>query len=142
MVPGGAAIAARFEAAAQEAMAAGAPRQAMEVFLRGAAGDDIFEIWAQNDPVQQDRVLDNGTVFFGIDLPSFARFVPDRGAMRASGVRLTVVVGQENRENWLGAGATWLAEGSGAELVELPGGHLGFITHPEALVALVRRLIG
>ena len=45
--------------------------------------------------------------------------------MRASGVPLTVAVGAENRDTWYGAAAAWLAEGTGADLVELPGGHGG-----------------
>jgi pimeloyl-ACP methyl ester carboxylesterase len=58
--------------------------------------------------------------------------------MRASGVPLTVAVGAEDRDSWFGAASASLAEGTGAELVELPGGHAGLLTHPEALVELVR----
>jgi hypothetical protein len=65
-------------------------------------------------------------VFFPIELPVFATFVPDRDRMRASGVPLTVVVGRQNRDTWFGAAATWLAEGASADLVELPGGHVGY----------------
>ena len=61
--------------------------------------------------------------------------------MRASRVALTVAVGAENRDTWNGAAAAWLAEGTGAELVELPGGHGGFVSHPQAFLALVRRIV-
>ena len=75
-----------------------------------------------------------------IELPAFAEFVPDREGMRASGVPLTVAVGAENRDTWYGAAAAWLAEGTGADLVELPGGHGGFVSHQE-FIALVRRIV-
>jgi hypothetical protein len=45
--------------------------------------------------------------------------------MQASRVPLTVVAGEQNRDTPLGAAAAWLAEGTGADLVELPGGHGG-----------------
>jgi pimeloyl-ACP methyl ester carboxylesterase len=89
-------------------------------------------------PAELDRILDNGAAFFERELAMFAAFVPDREAMRASGVPLTVAVGADNRDTWYGAAAAWLAEGTGAELVELPGGHGGLLTHPGALVELVR----
>ena len=107
-------------------MAEGGPRHAMEVFIRGNAGDEVADQWFESlDPSGRDRILDNGAVFFPIELPAFAAFVPDRNRMQASGVPLTVAVGAENRDTWYGAAATWLAEGTGAELVELPGGLVG-----------------
>jgi hypothetical protein len=68
------------------------------------------------------------------------KFVPDRDRMRVSGVPLTVVVSAENRGAWYEAAATWLAEGAAADLVELPGGHVGFISHPKEFVELVRAI--
>jgi hypothetical protein len=54
--------------------------------MRSDVGDEV-----SIDPVVHERMLDNGAVFFQIDLPAFATFVPDREGMRASGVPLTVV---------------------------------------------------
>jgi hypothetical protein len=85
-------------------------------------------------------VLDNGAVLFSIEMPAVAAFVPDRDGMRASGVPLTVVAGAHSCDTWLGAGAAWLAEGTGADRVELPGGHVGFVSRPRELIALVRRI--
>ena len=58
--------------------------------------------------------------------------------LRASGVPLTVAVGADSRDTWFEAASAWLAAGTGAELVELPGGHAGLVTHPAALAELVR----
>ena len=120
-------------------MAEGGPRRAMEVFMGAVVGDAVFDHWFDSaEPDQRARVLDNGAVLFPIEMPWVACFVPDRVGMRASGVPLAVVTGVENRDTWFGAAAAWLAEGTGADRVEVPGGHVAFITHPEAFAALVR----
>lgn len=127
----------------EQAMASGGPRRAMEAFMRAGAGDEVFERWSDlADPEERDRVLDNGAVLAAVELPWLACFVPDREAMAASGVPLTVVTGEENRDSWFGAAASWLAEGTGAARAELPGGHVGFVTHPEPFTDLVRRCAG
>jgi hypothetical protein len=142
VAPNGGEIVAGYRVAAERAMAEGGPRRAMEVFVRRNAGDEIVDMWFQSvDPAERDRVLDNGAVLFPIEMPAVAAFVPDRDRMRASGVPLTVVMGKQNRDTWFGGAATWLAEGTRADLVELPGGHVGFITHPQAFVELVRRTV-
>jgi pimeloyl-ACP methyl ester carboxylesterase len=138
VVPDGEAVVAGFRAVLDRAMADGGPRRAMELFMRANASDEVVDqVLASVPPADLDRILGNGVVFFELELPMYAEFVPDREGMRASGVPLTVVVGAENRETWYGAAAAWLAEGTGAELVELPGGHGGLFTHPQALVELV-----
>jgi hypothetical protein len=105
------------------------------------AGNDAFESWvASTDPAVVERTLANGAVFFTIEMPAFATFAPDREHMRASGVPLTVVVGEENRDTWFGAAAAWLVEGTGADLIEIPGGHAGFETHRLEFVQMVRRI--
>jgi pimeloyl-ACP methyl ester carboxylesterase len=140
VVPDGQQIVAGMRAAVEPAMAEGGPRAAMEVFMRGNAGDEVFDQWfALAEPAERDRVLDNGAVLFPIELPWLATFVPDRDRMRASGVPLTVVAGADNRDTWFGAATTWLAEGIGVDPVELPGGHAGYVTHAREFVALVRR---
>jgi hypothetical protein len=97
----------------------------MEAFIRGNACDEVADQWFESlDPTDRDRILDNGAVFFPIELAAFAAFIPDPQGMQASGVPLTVVAGEQNRDTWMGAAAR-LAEGTGADLVELPGGHGG-----------------
>jgi pimeloyl-ACP methyl ester carboxylesterase len=139
VVPGGDEIVAAMRAAVEPAMAEGGPRRAMEIFLRAVVGDAVFDQWsASAEPDKRARVLDNAAVLFPIEMPWVACFVPDRAAMRASGVPLTVVTGVDSRDTWFAAATAWLAEGTGANQVELPGGHVGFHTHPEEFVSLVR----
>jgi pimeloyl-ACP methyl ester carboxylesterase len=136
------ALVAGLRAVIEQAMAEGGPRHAMEAFIRGNAGDEVADQWFESlDPSGRDRILDNGAVFFPIELPAFAAFIPDRQGMQASGVPLTVVAGEQNRDTWMGAAAAWLAEGTGADLVELPGGHGGFVSHPQEFIELVRRIV-
>jgi pimeloyl-ACP methyl ester carboxylesterase len=143
VVPDGQALLASLRAAAEQAIAEGGPRHAMEMFIRGNAGDEVADQWFESlDPPGRDRILDNGAVFFPIELPAFATFVPDPRGMQASGVPLTVVAGAQNRDTFLGAAAAWLAEGTGADLVELPGGHGGFVSHPKEFIELARRIVG
>ena len=42
----------------------------------------------------------------------------------------------------MGTASRWLAAGTGAELLELPGGHVGFLVDPDGLVELVDRVAG
>jgi pimeloyl-ACP methyl ester carboxylesterase len=139
VVPDGQEIIACYRAAALEAMAEGGPRLAMEGFMRANAGDEVFD---SIDREVRERMLDNGAVLFSIELPWVMTFVPDPDRMRASGVPLTVVVGADNRDTWFGDGASWLADQAGATLVEQPGGHVGFDSHPKEFVELIHRLVG
>jgi pimeloyl-ACP methyl ester carboxylesterase len=140
VVPDGeAVVVACFRDVIDRAMAEGGPRRALEALMRANASDEVVDqVLASVPPAELDRILDNGAVFFELELPVFAAFVPDTDGMRAGGVPLTVAVGAENRDTWYGSAGAWLAEGTGAELVELPGGHGGLFTHPRALVELVR----
>ena len=141
IVPDGEAVVAGFGATIDQAMAEGGPRRALEQFMRANAGDDVVDdLLASMPAAELDRILGNGQRLFERELAMFAAFVPDRDAMRASGVPLTVVVGAENRDTWYGDAARWLADGTGASLVELPGGHAGIVTHPDAFIELVRRV--
>lgn len=139
VVPHGQEIVGGLRERIEQAMAEGGPRLAMERFMRGNAGDAAFEQWrATSDPATFERILDNGAVFFSIEMPAFVQFMPDCDAMRASGVPLTLMVGAENRSTWLGAAAAWLIEQTGADRIELPGGHAAFATHPAEFVNAIR----
>lgn len=141
IVPNQAELMGGFQALVGQAMAEGGPPRAMEMFIRANAGDEAYESWfASTDPALRERVFGNAATFFEVELPAFARFVPDRDRMRASGVPLTVVVGEGNRDNWYADAARWLVEGAGASLIELPGGHGGFETHRAEFVDMVRRV--
>ena len=141
VVPNGEEVVGGLRAMVERAMSEGGPRRAMEAFIRANAGDGAYQAWlASTTPAYRERMFGNAEVFFAIELPAFAAFIPDRDRLRAGGVPLTVAVGAENRDGWYGAAARWLVEGTGADLVEVPGGHGSFETHREDFIALVRRV--
>jgi hypothetical protein len=75
----------------------------MEVFMGTNAVDEAFEDWrASTDPALRKRTLDNGALFFPIEMPAFATFIPNCAVMRTGGVPLTIVVGEENRDTRFG----------------------------------------
>lgn len=138
-VPEGERALAEIHAAVEPALAEHGHQQAMVAFMRVNAGDDLVDqVLGTISPRDRDRVLDNGAVFFPIELPVFASYLPDLHRVKASGVPMTVVVGEESRHGWAGATTQWLASGTGARLAKLPGGHVGFLTHPEEFVKLIR----
>jgi pimeloyl-ACP methyl ester carboxylesterase len=139
VVPHGEDMFAAISAAIEQAMAESGPRRAMEVFMRGNADDEVIE---SGDPAVHERCLDNGAVFFSIEWSVFGTFVPDRERMRAAGVPLTVVTGEEDRGTWFETAAAWLADGTGADRMEVPGGHVGYDSHPKEFVQGMRRIIG
>jgi hypothetical protein len=139
VVPDAGQVIGGFRAATERAMAVGGPRYAMEVFMRANAGDAVFDVL---DPTVRQRCLDNAAVLFDVELPVFATYVPDLDRLRGSGVPLTVLAGADNRETWFGAAAAWLADGTGAERVDVPGGHVGYVSHSARFVDAVRRIIG
>jgi pimeloyl-ACP methyl ester carboxylesterase len=125
----------------ERAMAEGGAARALEAFIRGNAGDQAFEEWrAASEPAAYERTVANAGVFFELELPAFIGFVPDVAAMRRPGLPVTVLIGTEDLEAWLGAAGKWLASETGAKLVEVPGGHGGFATHTAELVQVVRKL--
>ena len=113
----------------------------MEVFIRHNAGDEVFESWlASIDPAVRERILGNGAMFFSIELPAFATFVPDRDRMRASGVPLTVVIGEENRDTWFGAAARGWPRDRAPPRRDARRTRRVPDTHPKEFVGLVRRI--
>jgi pimeloyl-ACP methyl ester carboxylesterase len=142
VVPHGEQIADALLGSLQPAMTEGGPHAAPETFVRIMAGDEAVDFFAASDREQYERVLDNGAVLLTIELPVFATFVPDRDRLRATGLSLTVVMAEEGRESWSGTASRWPAAGTGAELLELPGGHVGFLADPAGLVELLDRVAG
>jgi pimeloyl-ACP methyl ester carboxylesterase len=132
----------------QHGMAAGGPRAAMESFLRWAAGDAAF---ASIDPADRDRWLDNGEVFFGVEMPPFLAYAPTAEAIRDAPGPIVAAASHASRDpasphHFPYEAAAWLARQLGTDLVELPGSHTAYLTDPttvaESLRPLLRALSG
>ena len=140
VVPQGQQMVAGMRAVIEPAMAEGGPRRAMEAFIRGNAGDEVADQWFESTLPGVTASWTTARCSSRSSCRRSQSSCPTGRACGASGVPLTVAVGAENRDTWYGAAAAWLAEGTGADLVELPGGHGGFVS-PQAFIELVRRIV-
>jgi len=126
-----------------DAMARGGPRLATEEFLRWVAGDATFEAL---DPATRDRMLGNGEVLFGMEIPAISDYLPEPQELAAVRTRCVVTAGAEHTDpaspfHWFHAAAQWLAAGLGAPFAELPGGHMPQLTCPDEFVAALRQIL-
>ena len=127
----------------QQGMAAGGPPAAMELFLRWAAGDATFEAL---DPADRDRYLGNGEVFCGVELPPFMAYAPAAEAIADPPGPIVAAGSHASRDSasphhFLYQAAAWLARQAGTDLLEVPGGHMAYLTEPVAVAESLRPLL-
>ncbi|MFE1771446.1 alpha/beta fold hydrolase [Streptomyces sp. NPDC059008] len=93
-------------------------------------------------PVQQmlARIRANMETCLTYELRSFVRFRPDVDALRAGPFAL--VVGGEGPQTLVHRTARALEERVGTGIVEFPGGHVGFLSHPADFAAALRAAFG
>jgi pimeloyl-ACP methyl ester carboxylesterase len=137
------AVTADLEALVGQGMAAGGPPAAMESFLRWAAGDATFEAV---DPADRDRWLGNGEVFFGVELAPTMAYAPSVEAIADAQVPIVAAASHQSRDpasphHFLYQAAAWLAHQVGTDLVEVPGGHMAYLTDPAAVAEGLRPLL-
>ena len=137
------AVTADLEALVGQGMAAGGPPAAMESFLRWAAGDATFEAV---DPADRDRWLGNGEVFFGVELAPITAYAPSLQAVADVQVPIVAAASHQSRDpasrhHFLYQAAAWLAHQVGVDLVEVPGGHMAYLTQPAAVAESLRPLL-
>ena len=137
------AVTADLEALVGQGMAAGGPPAAMESFLRWAAGDATFEAV---DPADRDRWLGNGEVFFGVELAPTMAYAPSVEAVADAQVPIVAAASHQSRDpasphHFLYQAAAWLAHQVGVDLVEVPGGHMAYLTDPAAVAEGLRPLL-
>jgi pimeloyl-ACP methyl ester carboxylesterase len=138
------AVTANLEALIGQGMAAGGPPAAMERFLRWAAGDATFQAV---DPTDRDRWLDNGQVFFGVELAPVMAYAPLVEAIADAQVPIVAAASHESRDpasphHFLYQAASWLAHQVDVDLLELPGGHMAYLTQPAAVAESLRPPLG
>ena len=114
-------------------MAAGGMRGGAEAFFRFA---DTAAYDALPDTVRE-RMLDNAQVLFESEFGAFASWKPDAGAVAALKIPVTVLVGRDSTSPAFREAAQWVAQRTSTSVVEVPGGHLGFVTHAADIAAVV-----
>ena len=127
----------------EEGMAKGGPRLAMELLLRDVADDQVYE---SIDPQLRERLLDNGSVLYEIEIAPFVAYEPSPEELEAFGVPCFVTAGAANRDpsarsHWRFEVAQWLANHLGTTVVELPGGHMAYLAEPEDFAEALRPLL-
>jgi pimeloyl-ACP methyl ester carboxylesterase len=128
----------------EEGMAKGGFPVAMELFLRGIAGDETF---ASLDPRLRGRLLLNGDVFFGLEMAVFFGYLPAPEQLVQVRLPCVVTAGADNRDpaaagHWRYEASQWLAAQLGTSLVEMPDAHMPYFTRPEVFAAQLRPLLG
>ena len=83
----------------------------------------------------------NLAYFLGHDAPAARRYRLDLDALKAAPARIVPAAGRASRDKWTYRCVRALADRLGIEMVEFPGGHNGFISHPRAFAATLRGLI-
>ncbi|MDT0351706.1 alpha/beta fold hydrolase [Pseudonocardia charpentierae] len=127
-----------------EGMEEGGPRTAMERFLRFVVGNEVFESF---DPDLRDRMLGNGEAFFGLELEAVVSYLPTPDQLGAVRVPCVTAAGVGNRDpagelHWFYEASQWAASRLGAPFIETPGVHVPQASHPDALVDVLRPLLG
>ena len=137
------AVTAAMAALIGQGMAAGGPSAAMEGFLRWAAGDATFEA---TDPADRNRWLGNGEVFFGVEMAPIMAYAPAVEAIADAQRPIVAAASSASRDpgsphHFLYQAAAWLADQVGVDLVEVPGGHMCYLTDPVAVAEGLRPLL-
>jgi hypothetical protein len=77
-----------------------------------------------------------------LPLQSFIAFTPDIQAIKDGGARVVLAGGRASKGYYYYRPAPIIAEALGAEFVEFPGHHNGYLDHPDAFAATLRQLLG
>jgi pimeloyl-ACP methyl ester carboxylesterase len=90
----------------------------------------------------RERMFANAEVFFDLEIPALVDYRPDpASALRRIDIRVCVMADADNAGAPPVRAARWLSETLGAELRDLPGGHMPYATEPEATAAAIRAAI-
>lgn len=115
---------------------------ALETFREAFAESDR-EVMARSRDSQNSEVVTNTTYWFEHELRQYPAVDLDLDALKAHTDRIVLVAGRESRGFPCYEVNVELGKKLGREVIELPGGHIGFLTEPaafasEVLQALVR----
>jgi pimeloyl-ACP methyl ester carboxylesterase len=87
------------------------------------------------------RATHNQPYWLEHELRTYPRSMPDLDALRAVSGRLALAGGEDSHPNWFYRTNTVIAERFGIAMTDLPGGHVGYLTHGPEFAAAFERLI-
>lgn len=76
------------------------------------------------------RIQGNMAFWLECEIRQYPRFVPDVAALKSVSARLVLAGGCDSREQFPYRPNLVLAEQIGSQVVDFPGGHVGYVTHP------------
>jgi len=118
-------------------METGGMRGGAEAFFRFA---DASAYDALPEAVRE-RMLGNAQVLFESEFGAFASWQPDAAAVSALTMPVTVATGRDSGSPAFREAAQWLARQTSTSVVEVPGGHLGFVDHADEFAAALASML-
>ena len=120
----------------EEAMAKGGPPAATKAFVEFAFAENAGAL--PRDVM--NRMLGNSEVLFGLEFGSLDSWRPDEERLRSVAVPVRLLNGEESPPPF-GEACLWIAARVGSEVVQVPGGHVGFIGYADEFAEIARPLI-
>lgn len=100
-----------------------------------------FEVGrAGREPTEQDSADEQW--FLQHEMLSTTQWLPDIGRLRDRSPGIVVGMGEDSATDTCGLSAQALATSLGTEPALFPGGHLGFVDHPQAFADRLRAVLG
>lgn len=89
-----------------------------------------------------DRLRRNHVFWLEHEMRSYSEYRPDLAALRSAAGHLILAGGEASREHVPYRPNVVIAELLGTEVTHLPGGHLGYVTHPFEFASQLAALLG
>ncbi|MEU0744669.1 alpha/beta hydrolase [Streptomyces sp. NPDC006134] len=87
------------------------------------------------------RMAANAEFFVGHVMLPFSRYVPDGEALKGAPTRIVCAAGEASRDTAIHRASLALAQSAGAEVVDFPGDHQGFLTHSAPFAETLRKVL-
>lgn len=107
---------------------------------RTAAFEDLLRflgVWELMDPASRRRTIGNAEVFFNYETSLLSTYRPDEAGLQANRVPILVGAG-EKTPALMREMAEWLASRLNVSVDTIPGGHLGYLEHPEDVADAIK----
>jgi pimeloyl-ACP methyl ester carboxylesterase len=96
----------------------------------------------ERDPKSDELMRANATYWFEHELRQYPAFDLDLDALQAQAARVVLVAGRESRGYPCSDATIELGKKLDRDVIELPGGHIGFLTHPVEFARALRDSLG
>jgi len=115
---------------------------AFKMFREQAFAESDQQAMARaRDAKNSEYALANATYWFEHELRQYPAVILDLNALKAHADRILLVAGQESRGHPTYEVNVELGKNLGRDVIELPGGHIGFVTQPAEFATSLFRLL-